>query len=24
VRILTGFDPTTLHAVLRVLERRPC
>jgi transposase-like protein len=24
VRILAGFDPTTLEAVLTVLERRPC
>jgi transposase-like protein len=24
VRILVGFDPTTLNAVLAVLERRPC
>jgi transposase-like protein len=24
VRIPTGFDPTTLDAVLTVLERRPC
>lgn len=24
VRILAGFDPTTLDAVLTVLERRPC
>lgn len=24
VRILAGFDPTTLEAVLAVLERRPC
>jgi transposase-like protein len=24
VRILTGFDPATLDAVLTVLERRPC
>jgi transposase-like protein len=24
VRILAGFDPTTLTAVLTVLERRPC
>jgi transposase-like protein len=24
VRILVGFDPTTLDAVLTVLERRPC
>jgi transposase-like protein len=24
VRILAGFDPTTLDAVLAVLERRPC
>ena len=24
VRILAGFDPTTLAAVLTVLERRPC
>ena len=24
VRILAGFDPATLHAVLRMLERRPC
>jgi transposase-like protein len=24
VRIVAGFDPTTLEAVLTVLERRPC
>lgn len=24
VRILAGFDPTTLNAVLTALERRPC
>ena len=24
VRVLAGFDPTTLDAVLTVLERRPC